>query len=203
MSEHPKHAASAHEILDVIRHRWSPRAFDAAEDVAPDALKRLFEAARWAPSSSNEQPWRFVVVDRRRAPEGFRALLETLDASNQAWARAAPVLILVAISPVLRRTGAPNRHAWYDAGQAVAFLTLQATALGLAVRQMEGFDHDRAAAACAVPPSFEAGVVMAVGYAGDPASLPALHHRDAERRPRSRQPIDQFVFDGTWGRALS
>jgi nitroreductase len=201
MSDHPKHAAPAHEILDVIRHRWSPRAFDTAE-VTPDELKRLFEAARWAPSSSNEQPWRFVVADRRRTPEAFQALLETLASSNQGWARAAPVLVLVAVNLTLSRSGALNRHAWYDAGGAVAFLTLQATAQGLGVRQMEGFDHDRAAAACAVPPSFEAAVVMAVGYPGDPASLPAEHHRAAERRPRSRQPIGEFVFEGTWGKAF-
>src|SRR5260221_5310512 len=157
MSDHPKHAAPAHEILDVIRLRWSPRAFDTAE-VASGELKRLFEAARWAPSSSNEQPWRFVVTDRRHTPEAFQALLETLTPSNQGWARAAPVLVLIAVSLTLSRSGALNRHAWYDAGGAVALLTLQATALGLGVRQMEGFDHDRAAEVCAVPPSFEAGV---------------------------------------------
>ena len=168
-----------------------------------DELRRLFEAARWAPSSFNEQPWRFVLAERGGMAEAFRALCETLDASNQMWARQAPALILVAVSTILTRTGAVNQNAWYDAGQAVGFLTLQATALGLAVRQMEGFDRDRARAACAVPSSFEPAVVMAVGYAGDPESLAAERHRQLERQPRSRRPIGEFVFEGVWGREFS
>ena len=200
---HPKHATAAHDILDVIRQRWSPRAFDSARAVPVAELRRLFEAARWAPSSFNEQPWRFVLTDRGRNAEAFRSLLETLDPSNQTWASQSPVLILVAVSTTLTRTGGVNQNAWYDAGQAVGLLTLQATALGLAVRQMEGFDRDRARTACGVPSSFEPGVVMAVGYAGDPESLAAERHRALERQPRSRRPIGDFVFDGIWGRELS
>ena len=113
------------------------------------------------------------------------------------------MLALVAASTRLRRTGETNRSAWYDTGQAVAFLTLQATGLGLAVRQMEGFDHDAARAVCAVPADFEPVVAMAVGYAGDPDLLPTDRHRDAERLPRKRQPIDEFVFEGTWGKTLT
>jgi nitroreductase len=199
---HPKHAASDHDILDVIRRRWSPRAFDPTRDVSTADLKRLFEAARWAPSSFNEQPWRFVVASRARTRQAYEALVETLVGSNRVWAAAAPVLVLVAINPSLSRTGDVNQHAWYDTGQAVGFLTLQATALDLAIRQMEGFDHARAAIVCDVPPSFMPAIIMAVGYAGDPASLPAPHHRDAEARPRLRRPLGEFVFDGAWGRAF-
>src|SRR4051812_46404119 len=86
MSDHPKVARTDHEILDVIRHRWSPRAFDATQDVSPADLRRLFEAARWAPSSGNEQPWRFVVVSRTRAPDAFARLIDALTPKNQAWA---------------------------------------------------------------------------------------------------------------------
>jgi hypothetical protein len=92
-----------------------------------------------------------------------------------------------------------NEHGWYDAGQAVGFLTLQATTMGLAVRQMEGFDHARASAVCRVPPSFETGVVMAIGFAADPSSLPTAQ-REAEQRPRSRRPIGEFVFEARWDR---
>jgi nitroreductase len=198
MPDHPKHASAEHEILEVIRHRWSPRAFDATRDVPRDELLRLFEAARWAPSASNQQPWRFVVAERRDA-EAFGALLDTLARSNRAWASHAPVLILVAVSTTHAVTGETNRHAWYDAGQAVGFLTLQATALGLAVRQMEGFDHERARDACKVPPEFEPGVVIALGYMGDPESLATERHRLLEREPRSRRPINEFVFRGAWG----
>jgi nitroreductase len=201
MPHHPKHASAEHEILEVIRQRWSPRAFDGSRDVPRDELLRLFEAARWAPSASNQQPWRFVVAERRHT-EAFGALLDTLARSNQAWARQAPVLILVAVSTTHAMTGEPNRHAWYDAGQAVGFLTLQATAQGLAVRQMEGFDHEKAREACKVPPPFEPGVVIALGYVGDPESL-TERHRLLEREPRSRRPISEFVFDGTWGVDLS
>src|SRR5947208_12790761 len=121
---HPKHAPADHEILDVIRERWSPRAFDPTRALPRRELHRLFEAARWAPSSSNEQPWRFVVADRYRTPDDFASLHGALMQSNQSWASSAPVLILVAVNMLLTRTGGPNRSAWYDTGQAVGFLTL-------------------------------------------------------------------------------
>ena len=196
---HPKHAPADHEILQVISERWSPRAFDPARLVPRSELHRLFEAARWAPSSSNEQPWRFVVADRERSPESFAALQGSLDASNLTWANAAPVLILVAVSLLDSRTGGANRSAWYDTGQAVGFLILQATSIGVAIRQMEGFDHTRAREACGVPASFEPGIVMAVGYSGDPELLSVERHRVAEVQPRKRQPIEAFVFEGIWG----
>jgi nitroreductase len=199
---HPKHASAEHDILDVIRHRWSPRAFDPARELTPRDLWTVFEAARWAPSSYNEQPWRFIVAERQRTPAAFSALLGTIDAPNQDWARHAPVLVVVAASTRLKRTGDTNRSAWYDTGQAVGFLTLQATGLGLAIRQMEGFNHDAARAVCAIPPDFEPVVAMAIGYTGDPDQLPTERHRHAERQPRSRQPAGEFVFEGTWGQPL-
>ena len=199
---HPKTANPDHDILDVIRARWSPRAFDAAREISAADLWRLFEAARWAPSSLNEQPWRFVVADRRRSPVAFAAQVATLTERNQAWASQAPILVIAAVKMTLERTGQMNRHAWYDAGQAVAFLTLQATAIGLSIRQMEGFDHTLARAACGMPDTFEPAVVMAIGYEGDPDALTLERHRDQERQPRTRRKIDEFVFDGAWDRLL-
>jgi nitroreductase len=201
--KHPKAAGADHEILDVIRDRWSPRAFDAARPVERADLLRLFEAARWTASSFNEQPWRFVVADRTREPGVHRALLGSLLGKNPLWAAAAPVLSLVAVRRTLERDGNVNAHAWYDTGQAVSTLALQATALGIAVRQMQGFDPDLARAACGVPAEFEPAVVMAIGYPGDPGLLPVESHRDAERTPRQRRPIAEFVFDGAWGRPLA
>jgi nitroreductase len=198
---HPKVARADHDILDVIRHRWSPRAFDPAHDVSVEDLQRLFEAARWAPSSRNEQPWRFVVTDHRRTPERFAALLDAIAPRNQAWANAAPVLVLVALRLTHESLEMENPHAWYDAGQAVAFLTLQATASGLSVRQMQGFDATAARRVCDVPAPFEPAVVMAIGRAGDPDTLVVPGHREAERAPRSRRSVTEFVFEGTWGRA--
>jgi nitroreductase len=196
---HPKIAKADHDILDVIRHRWSPRAFDPAKDVPADDLRRLFEAARWAPSSMNEQPWRFVVASRRRSPETFAALVDSLTGKNPLWAGAAPVFVLTAVRLTTERDEIVNAHAWYDTGQAVGFLVLQATGLGLSIRQMEGFDHERARTACRVPPPFEPAVLMAIGYAGDPETLSHERHREAERQPRQRRPLETIVFEGTWG----
>jgi nitroreductase len=200
---HPKHANADHEVLDLIRERWSPRAFDAARPVTPGDLWRLFEAARWAPSSRNEQPWRFVVADREQSPEAHGALLGAVTPGNRAWAQAAPVLVLVAVRLTVEQTGEANRHAYYDAGQAVALLTIQAQSQGLAIRQMEGFDHQQARAVCRVPDAFEPAVVMAIGYPGDPESLASEKHRASEVTPRRRRPAAEFVFDGTWGRELN
>lgn len=201
MSDHSKHARADHEIHELIRSRWSPRAFDATREVPRADLLRLFEAARWAPSSRNEQPWRFLVLSQSAWPDQWRALFETLTAANQAWAASAPVLALLAVRPEYESTGGINQMSWYDAGHAVALLTIQATAQGLSVRQMEGFDRTRARAACAIPPEFEPGVVMAIGYAGDPEVLPLERHREAEKQPRRRKTLDQFVYEGRWGNA--
>ncbi|MEO7191787.1 MAG: nitroreductase family protein [Vicinamibacterales bacterium] len=187
----------------MIRERWSPRAFDPAADISDAELHRLFEAARWAPSSLNEQPWRFLVARRARSGAAFAALLHALTLRNQEWARAAPLLVLVVVRSTLERTGQVNTHAWYDAGQAVAFLTLQATAGGLASRQMQGFDPARAREACRVPEPFEPAVVLALGRVGDPAALATDAHRAAELQPRQRRPIADFVFDEEWGRPLA
>jgi nitroreductase len=199
MSSHPKHAVTDHEILDLLSRRWSPRAFEPDREVSPADLRTMFEAARWAPSSYNEQPWRFVVADRRRTPEVFAAILDSLEPYNLTWAGQAPLLVLVSVATQLQRTGGPNRNASYDAGQAVALLSVQATAIGVSVRQMEGFDRERARQACRIPEDHEPVVVMAIGYPGDPESLTTERHRLAERQPRSRQPAGEFVFDGVWG----
>src|SRR5436190_11240161 len=104
--DHPKHARPDYEILDLIQRRWSPRAFDPSRDVTDDDLGRLFEAARWAPSSGNEQPWRFVVTTRATTPEAFDALAGAMTERNRAWALSAPVLILLAVRPTIEKTGA-------------------------------------------------------------------------------------------------
>jgi nitroreductase len=168
--------------------------------VSRDDLLRLFEAARWAPSSLNEQPWRFVVGERTRSPEAYTALMSTLNEKNRTWATAAPALVLVAVKRMLEQYQMDNIHAWYDAGAAVAFLTIQATSQGLSIRQMEGFDRLRARDVCAVPDEFEPAVVMALGYVGDPEKLSVEKHRTAEVQPRARRPLGDFVFSGGWGR---
>jgi nitroreductase len=196
---HPKIAAADHDVHELIRQRWSPRAFDSSRPVTQPDLLRLFEAARWAPSSFNEQPWRFVYVLRDESSEVWRALVAALAPSNQAWAAAAPVLVLAVVRLTLERNEAANALACYDAGQAVALLSIQATAQGLSVRQMEGFDPERAREACSVPAGFAPIVIMAIGYVGDPDALIHDKHRDAERKPRQRKSLEAFVFEGKWG----
>lgn len=199
---HPKIATADHDIHELIRRRWSPRAFDGTREVSRAELLRLFEAARWSPSSGNEQPWAFVVADRGRDAEAHGALLATLTERNQAWARAAPVLVLVAVR-LVNENDCPSPAPWYDAGQAVAFLTVQATSQDLSIRQMAGFDRTRAREACGVPADFEPAVVMAIGYAGDPEALAVERHRQAERQPRARRPMQEFVFERRWGQGIA
>jgi nitroreductase len=158
----------------------------------------MFEAARWAPSSSNQQPWSFVVATRD-APADFERLLGTLADGNRQWARHAPVLVLSVAKLRFEMSGGPNRHAFYDVGQAVANLTLQAASLGLVVHQMAGFDGERARELFELPEGYEPVTVFAMGYPGDAASLPKLLQR-REARPRSRKRLEEFVFSGSWGR---
>jgi nitroreductase len=199
---HPKHAQAEHEILDLIRQRWSPRAFDGAREVTAEALGRLFEAARWAPSSGNEQPWRFLVARRGGESGAYAGMVSSMTERNQAWASAAPVLVLVAVRATLERNDAANAHAWYDTGQAVGFLTLQATDMGLGLRQMAGFDRERARTACLVPPPFDPTVIIAIGYPGDPGTLSIPLHRETEVQPRQRRNLADFVFEEQWGRGM-
>ena len=190
---HPKVAKTDHEVLAVIRERWSPRAYDLSRPVSRDAMHQVFEAARWAPSSMDEQPWQFIVADRFTNPEAFANLLSAATGSNQSWAQYAPVLILAAAKTDHTRIAQPNPFAWYDTAQAVMLLTLQATSMGLGLRQMAGFDRERARIACRVEAPYEPVVLMALGYPGAPEQLPNERHRTAETQPRSRRPIKEFV----------
>ncbi len=197
---HPKHAQADHDVHPLIRERWSPRAFDATRHVGAPELARLFEAARWAPSSRNEQPWRFVVVDRERHAETHARIVQALTRANQAWAPAAPLLVAVIVKLYVGEDPAmANRHAYYDTGHAIGLLTMQAQALGLGVRQMEGFDRPTATAVLGIPASHEIAVMMAIGYPGLPESLELERHRELETAPRARRPIADSVFDGAWG----
>lgn len=184
------------EIHPLLRERWSPRAF-APRAVEPEKLVKLFEAARWAPSSRNAQPWSFVVATRENTAEYLR-LLSVLAAGNAQWAQQAPVLVLSVAKLDFDHKGRPNRHAFYDVGQAVAHLTVEATALGLAVHQMAGFDVEQARTAFGLPAGQEPVTMFAIGYRGDAETLPEPF-RSRERAPRTRKPLEQMVFSGTWG----
>jgi nitroreductase len=178
----------------LIRHRWSPRAF-AARPVEPERLQAVFEAARWAPSSFNEQPWRFVVATSAE-PE-WLAELRSYVVEGNAWARAAPVLVASAYRAHSPRTGERNRLALRDLGAAEENMFLQATALGLALHQMAGFDHERLQQAL-LPPGLEPGTMIAIGYPGEPGATPAAS-RPRREGARARIPVTEFVFGSRWG----
>jgi nitroreductase len=193
-----KPADAQHPIHDLIRHRWSPRAF--ADQPVPEAtLHSVLEAARWAASAANQQPWHFVVATREDA-EAHERMVSTLMEGNMRWARHAPVLILV----TARLYEHPGREftSFYDAGMAVGNLVTQATALGLVTHQMGGFHADKAREAFAIPVGYEPITVIALGYPGDHETLPE-DLRERERAPRSRKPQQEFVFGGRWGRPFS
>ena len=183
-------------IHDLIARRWSPRAF-ADRPVSAATLRQLFEAARWAPSCFNAQPW-FYLVATKENPEEYRKMLGCLVEFNQGWAKAAPVLAISVAQLKFQHDGSPNRHGAHDVGAASALLALQATALGLAVHQMGGFDAERTRTAYGIPPEFEPMAAIAIGYPGDPAALPDKL-RERETAPRTRKPVSEFVFAGSWG----
>ncbi len=190
-----KPADTKFSIHDLLRRRWSPRAF-SSRPVPPEALRSLFEAARWAPSSYNEQPWAYIVATRDN-PEQFRRLLSTLVEGNRAWAQYAPVLILSVARPNFERNGQSNRHAFHDTGQASMSLVVQATALGLAVHQMAGFSADKARELFSIPPDWEPVAAIALGYSVAAEAVPE-ELRARELAPRSRKPLEDFVFSGKW-----
>jgi len=192
-----KPADIQYPIHDLIKRRWSPRAF-SDRSIKPETLQSLLEAARWAPSSNNEQPWSFIVA-AKDDPDEFGRLLSCLVEGNSLWAQHAPVLMVSVARLSFEDDGQPNRHAFHDVGQAVANLIVQATALGLMVHQMAGFHPDKVRELYSVPKEFEPVAAMALGYPGDPQSLPdKLKKR--ELAPRERKPITEFVFTGRWGR---
>jgi nitroreductase len=183
-------------IHELIRQRWSPRAF-AERRVEPDKLVTLFEAARWAASASNEQPWAFLVATQADA-KNYEYMLGVLVDFNRSWANKAPVLILTLAHTQFEKDGRPNRHAFYDLGQAADNLSLQATALGLATHPMAGFNIEAARERFGVPAGWEPVSVIALGYPGDPDSLNEKL-REREFAQRQRKPLRNFVFSGAWG----
>jgi len=183
-------------IHDLIRNRWSPRAF-ADKKIPPEALRALFEAARWAPSSNNEQPWAYIAAPKD-ASEDFANLLSILVEFNQSWAKDAPLLALSVAHLNWQKSGKPNALAKHDVGSATAQLTFEANSRGLFVHQMAGFDGEKARRVFGIPEDWEPVAAMAIGYLGDPASLPAAL-RDRELTPRTRKSLAEFVMEGSWG----
>ncbi len=193
-----KFAKTEHTIHDLLKGRWSPRAF-SSRSVEPARLLRLFEAARWSPSAANIQPWSFVVVTQEQ-PEIHQKLVEALTGQNPLWAGNAPVLVLAVTKPNPDRPAA-KPYAYYDLGQSVAHLSIQAEALGLQLHQMGGFDHEKALQVFEIPEGYEPLTVIAIGYPGKVEDLPEAL-RERELLGRTRKPLSEFVFEGHWNQPL-
>lgn len=180
-------------ILDLIKNRRSTRAF-SSQPIEPERIASLFEATRWAPSSTNEQPWVYVYATRDQE-KFWNDLFSCLNEGNRIWAKDAPLLILSLARKNFSRFSGTNSYAMYDLGGANSFLSLQAVELGLQVRQMAGFDRQRTIGLLNIPERYEIGVFIAVGYPGDPQTLPEkLKLR--EMAPRERFLQHEFVMNG-------
>src|SRR3954469_5497714 len=185
-----KTAVTAVPLHPLLAERWSPRALDSAHQLSDAQLTALLEAARWAPSANNTQPWRFAVA--RRGTQEFSAVQDALAPGNQLWAHTASALVVVA-AETAAPDGAPRPWAVYDTGQAVAHLTVQAQHEGLALHQLGGFDRDRVAALFPLPAAVVPLVVLPVARREGSAELPeALAAR--ERAPRERLPLDALLL---------
>lgn len=192
-----KPAKTDHPIHEVLRRRWSPRTF-SEKPVPAEVLRSLFEAARWAASSYNDQPWAYIVATKDE-PDNFSKLVSVLMDANAVWAKNAPVLALSVARLNFAHNGTPNRVAIHDVGAASASLSFEATARGLRVHQMAGFHVDKAKEIFRIPPGWEPVAALAIGYPAEPDTLPE-NLRERELASRSRKPLSEFVMSGTWGK---
>jgi nitroreductase len=177
------------QLLPAIANRWSPRAF-TNQPIDPETLRNLFEAARWAASCFNEQPWRFVIATKAE-PEQFARILDVLVPQNQQWAKTAWLLGITAGKKTFTHNGAPDRYGLHDAGAALENLAIQAVASGLRAHGMGGFDAARARTEFGIPEDFEVGAAFAVGHVDGPVDPPA---------DRPRRPLHELVFGIEWGK---
>jgi len=191
-----KEATTDTPIHALLKTRWSPRAFDGRA-VEATKLQSILEAARWAASSSNLQPWAFMIARRDVEADAYARMVSCLAEGNVSWASQAPVLGIT-VASLYRRPDARNRHAFHDVGLATQNLAIQATAVGLHLHLMGGFSPDKARDAFAIPADHEAVAMFALGYLGDASQL-SERHQESEQAARTRRPLNEFVFSNRWG----
>ncbi|WP_353826286.1 nitroreductase family protein [Agromyces sp. SYSU T0242] len=185
-----RHVPTDAPLIAPLIERWSPRAYDPTAELSDRDVSTLLEAARWAPSAMNHQPWRFIVA--RRGSAAFATVHDALMGFNQAWADSAAALV-VNIAETVDEAGEARPWASYDLGQAVAHMTVQAQHDGLHTHQMGGFDAARLAAAFGLREGLQVVSITAIGKVGDAAALPEPL-REREAAPRSRKPLDEIVI---------
>ena len=195
-----KPADTKYPVHELIRNRWSPYAM-SPKRIEPAVLGSLFEAARWSPSSYNEQPWCFFVATQDQ-PAEFAKLLGCLVEFNQGWAKNAFALALSCAKLAFDKNGKPNRHAYHDVGMATENIFLQAESHGLHCHGMAGFEEEKARSRFHIPAGWDPVAAFAIGHAAEGASAdPKLAQRDQD--PRVRKPLSDCVYTGAWGQSAS
>lgn len=182
-------------ISDLFKHRWSPRAY-SDKPVEKEKLQSIFEAARWAPSARNEQPWRFIIG--QKGDGSWEKIFESLVEWNQKWTAKAPVLVLNLGKKYYKYKHLPNETYQYDTGQAVAMMVTEAVNQGLIAHQMSGFHPEKAIKLFQIRDDYQPISVTAFGYYGDPELLP-LEMKNSEFEGRKRRPLDETVFSNKFG----
>ena len=195
-----KYAETVPGVSESFRRRWSARSF-SGQPVPDEILKAVLDAGRWAASSFNEQPWRFIVA-KKGDGGSFQALLSVLAPFNKDWAKDSSVLILTVARKNFSHNESPNGYALHDAGAALAYMMLQASESGLSSHAMAGFDHDKAREVAGIPPEFEVAAIVAIGYPDSPDKLSNEQLKERELAPRTRKPLSEIAFNGRWGQPL-
>lgn len=189
-------------IHDLLARRWSPRAFDARRSVTREQLTVLLEAGRWAPSCNGDEPWRYLIWDRTRDPQGWQKAFDCLSDNNKKWVKNVPLLMLSCAGSIYGHNGKPNRWGQHDTGAASVSMALQAVALGLMVHQMGGFDVEKARAAFNIPAEYTPMAMIAIGYQAEPDILDE-ETKAKELKPRGRKPLVERFYEGGWGNPVT
>lgn len=193
-----KEAPADHRIHPILAQRWSPRAISSQKISEPDLLS-LFEAARWAPSCYNDQPWHFIIATKDNEQE-FSKMLDCLVEKNRAWAANAYLLVIGVVKKTFRNRDKINRHSFHDLGLALENLMLQATWLGIYSHAMAGFSPEKARSTYEIPEDFEPLTAVALGYPGDPDAL-TEDFKEMEYAERQRLELTDVLFKGKWGQS--
>lgn len=183
-------------LQTLFNKRKSIRAF-ASKEIENSLIERMILVAGSSSSAYNEQPWRFIIVNSKNT-DAFQKAISCLSEWNANWAKSAPLIIIGISKTTFSHNGINNRHAWFDLGQAMAFLTVQATADELFVHPMAGFDTEKAKELFLIPEGFEPVVFAAIGYQGNADILP-LDLQKLEKKERIRKPVSEIAMDGAWG----
>ena len=195
-------AQTSRPIHDLLARRWSTRAFDAGKTVSREQLTALLEAGRWAPSCNGDEPWRYLVWDRKRDAEGFQKAFDCLSENNRKWVKNVPLLMLSCAGSNFAATGKPNRWTQHDTGAASVSMALQAVALGLSYHQMGGFDAEKARAAFGIPADYTPMAMIAVGHQAS-ADVLDEETKAKELKGRGRKPLGEKFFEGGWGKGVT